>query len=87
MNKTSWKSIHRLLGCIAAAFVLIYLLVFIGGWRLLESGDMVMIEIAVAVLVGIILWLFFEQARQYDERLRQLEERISELERRANVVD
>lgn len=83
MNKVIWKKLLRLLGCIAAAFVLIYLLVFIGGWRLLESGDMVMIEIAVAVLVGIILWLFFEQTRQYDERLQQLEERIADLEQRA----
>jgi len=80
LNKASWKSILRLLGCIAAAFVLIYALVFVGGWRLLESGDMVMIEAAVAVLVGMILWLLFEQGKQYEERLRQLEQRIQVLE-------
>lgn len=80
MNKASWKSILHLLGCIAAAFVLIYALVFVGGWRLLESGDMVMIEVAVAVLVGMILWLLFEQGKQYEERLRQLEQRIQVLE-------
>lgn len=80
MNKPFWKSILHLLGCIAAAFVLIYALVFVGGWRLLESGDMVMIEVAVAVLVGMILWLLFEQGKQYEERLRQLEQRIQVLE-------
>lgn len=87
MNKTIWKSLLRLLGCIAAAFVLIYLLVFVGGWRLLESGDIVMIEIAVAVLVGIILWLFFEQAGQHEEHLQQLEKRIAELELRVKADD
>jgi hypothetical protein len=66
------------------SFVLIYLLVFVGGWRLLESGDMVMIEAAVAVLVGMILWLLFEQGKQYEERLRQLEQRIQALEKQDN---
>lgn len=80
MNKPFWKRFLHLIGCIVAAFVLIYSLVFIGGWRLLESGDMVMIEIAVAILVGIILWLLFEQGKQHEERLRQLEQRIQTLE-------
>lgn len=84
MNKPFWKILLHLLGCIAAAFVLIYALVFVGGWRLLESGDMVMIEIAVAVLVGIILWLLFEQGKQYEDRLRQLEQRIQALEKQDN---
>ena len=41
------------------SFVVIYLFVFFGGYKLFETGDIILKEIGVAFIVGIIIFLIF----------------------------
>lgn len=71
---------------VAISFVLIYLFVFVGGWKLFESGDVILIEIGVAFIVGTVLYLVFESTRaiekDYSSKIAELEKRIEELEKK-----
>ena len=63
------------------SFVCIYLFIFFGGWKLVESGDPIRIELAVAIIVGTILWVMNEVATAQDKKIKDLEQRITELEK------
>ena len=63
------------------SFVCIYLFIFFGGWKLVESGDPIRIELAVAIIVGTILWVMNEVAKAQDKKIKDLEQRITELEK------
>ena len=67
--------------CILLSFVFIYLMVFFGGWKLIESGNPILIEIAVSILVGIIIGLIFEFSRYYEIKLKEMKKQIEELEK------
>jgi len=74
------KKILHLLVSIVVTFIFIYSLIFVGGWRLVESGDIVLMEIAVSILVGIVFWIIYEILLVYEEKIKQLEKRIEQLE-------
>ena len=80
MKKLNWKMLLHLLICIGASFVAIYLLVFVGGWKLIEAGDIISIEIAVSVIVGFVVWLIFEVTKIIESKINALEKRVEELE-------
>ena len=84
--KDKLKLILHWIFCVVISFVLIYLFVFVGGWKLFESGDVVLIEIGVAFVVGTILYLVFESTRvmekDYSFKISELEKRIEELEKK-----
>ncbi len=80
MKNQKMKMILHWLICTIISFVSIYILVFLGGWRLIESGDPILLEIAVSILVGFIVWIIFEFSRYYESKLKELETRIKELE-------
>lgn len=82
MKNNKIKTIARLLICMVASFAVIYLLVFLGGWKLIESGDPILIEIAVAVIVGMLVYLIYELSTHYDGELKKMKERIAELEKK-----
>lgn len=82
MKNQKIKMILRLLVCTVVSFICIYLLVFCGGWKFLESGDPILLEIAVSIIVGIIIWIIFGFSRYYDCKLKALEERIEKLEKK-----
>lgn len=81
MKKTFLKYLLHLLICVVFSFVCIYMLVFAGGWKLIESGDPILIEIAVSIVVGIVIWMFFEITRLMEAKIKSLEKRIEELEK------
>lgn len=80
MKKNLLSMLKHLLVCWVVSFVFIYLLVFVGGWRLVETGNMIAIEIAVAILVGFIVWFVFEITKAYEKKILELESRIQALE-------
>ena len=81
MKKQNFKMILRMLICIVISFIFIYLMVFLGGWKLIESGDPILIEIAVSVIVGILVWIIYEFSKYCEKKLDDLHKRIQELEK------
>ena len=63
-------------------FLLIYLFVFFGGWQLFESGDPILIEIGVALVLSFFVFVFGEIVTGLEKRVKSLEERLNELEKR-----
>ncbi len=80
MKNQKMKMILHWLICTIISFVFIYILVFVGGWKLIESGDPILLEIAISILVGFIVWIIFEFSKHYESKLKELETRIEELE-------
>ena len=63
------------------SFVCIYLFIFVGGWKLLESGDPIRMELAAAIVVGTILFVMNEVTTAQDKKIKDLEQRVAELEK------
>lgn len=63
-------------------FLLIYLFVFFGGWQLFESGDPILIEIGVALVLSFFVFVFGEIATGLEKRVKSLEERLNEFEKK-----
>ena len=63
-------------------FVVIYLIVFFGGWKLFESGDPILIEVGVAFILSFFVFIFYEIVTGLKKRVESLEKRIEELENR-----
>ena len=61
-------------------FLIIYLTVFFGGWRLFESNDPILIEIGVALVLSIFVFSINEAIEKLETRIKELEEHISRLE-------
>lgn len=63
-------------------FLLIYLFVFFGGWQLFESGDPILIEIGVALVLSFFVFVFGEIVTGLEKRVKSLEERLNEFEKK-----
>ena len=63
-------------------FVVIYLIVFFGGWKLFESGDPILVEVGVAFALSFFVFVFNEIVTGLEKRVKSLEKRIEELENR-----
>ena len=61
-------------------FVIIYLFVFLGGWKLFESGDSILIELGVALVLSFFVFIFNEIVTGLEKRVKSLEERLEKLE-------
>ena len=81
MKEKNLKYLLHLLVCIAASFACIYLFVFAGGWKLIESGDILLIEIAVSIVVGIIFFVIYEFSRLIRSDYINLKNQIDELQK------
>ncbi len=81
MKKQSITRALRMLLCIVISFVVIYLLVFFGGWKLLESGDPILVEIAISIPVGILLGVIVELSKYFESELNKMASQIQELEK------
>ena len=79
--KEKLKLILRFIGIFIICFITIYLVVFIGGWKLFESGDPILMEIGVAFILAIFMTAINEVLTQYQNKIKALEERIAELEK------
>ena len=87
MKKEKLKMLLRLLICIAISFAFIYIIVFFGGWKLLESKDPILMEIAVSVIVGILLWIIYEFSRYCEKKFLDLNNKIEELEKNVEELE
>ncbi len=61
-------------------FAVIYFVVFLGGWKLLESGDPILIEAGIALILSVFVYAFYEVTSKLDGRIKELEEKIKRLE-------
>ncbi|MBQ2391327.1 MAG: hypothetical protein II306_06120 [Clostridia bacterium] len=82
MKNRKFKMLLHWLVSTLICFACIYLAVFFGGWRLIVSGDPILLEIAVSIIVGFIMWIIFELSRAHESKLNELEKRIEELEKK-----
>ncbi len=84
MKKNTLRLLLILLGSVVATFVFIYLFVFAGGWKLFESGDVILIEIGASVVIGLLFGALLagmdSMVRDYDKKIAELEKRVEELE-------
>lgn len=67
-------------------FILIYLFIFFGGWKLAESGDPILLEILAAIAMGSVFWILYEVASDQNRKIQELEKRIAALESRSAVT-
>ena len=61
-------------------FLIIYLFIFLGGWKLFESNDPILIEIGVAFVLSFFVFIINEVVTSLEKRVKVLEERIYILE-------
>lgn len=68
--------------CVLCSFVFIFLFIFVGGYQLFESGDPILQELGVSVLIGVIIMFVIELFKSNSKRIENLEKRIEKLEKR-----
>ena len=56
---------------------------FFGGAKLFESGDPILIEIGVALVLSIFVFAINEVVTNLDKRVKYLEERLNKLENKS----
>lgn len=74
------KLLLRLLASFIICFVIIYAVVFAGGWKLFESGDPILIEIGASMIGSLFLFVILEIFELQEQKIKKLEERIKNLE-------
>ncbi len=78
--KNSIKDILVLLLSIIISFILIYLFIFFGGSKLFESGDVILQEVGVSIVIGaLVFWIIKINKTNYD-KIEELKKRVEELE-------
>ncbi len=78
--KSTAKMLLRWLGVFLLCFLAIYVIVFFGGWKLFESGDPILIEIGVALVLSIFIFAINEVLTKHERKIKDLEEHIRKLE-------
>lgn len=81
MQKNTRDMLLHLLVSIIICFVVIYVFIFFGGWRLVESGDVVVLEFVAALALGFVFWIMYEITRSMEAKIKELEARIKALEK------
>ena len=61
-------------------FVVIYLFVFFGGWKLFKSKNPILIEVGIAIPLSVFVFAGNEAAIELEKRVKALEERLNKLE-------
>ena len=80
MKNNKVKMLLHWLVSTVISYVVIYIFVFFGGWKLFESGDPILLEIAAAIAMGFIFWVIYEITKGQETKIKELEERIAALE-------
>ena len=78
--KTKLKPLLLWLAVFAACFLIIYLLVLFGGWKLFESGDPILIELGAALILSVFITVVLSVSEAQSKRIDALEARIQTLE-------
>ena len=61
-------------------FIVIYLIVFTGGWKLFESGDPILIELGATSILSFFMFVINEVFIAQEKKIKSLEQRLCELE-------
>ena len=85
--KSKLKLILLWLAAFAACFVIIYLIVFFGGAKLLESGDPILIELGCALILSVFLSVILYAMEAQSKRIDALEKRVRKLEELSDRID
>lgn len=78
--KNKAKKLLRWLCVFLLCFLVIYLIVFFGGWKLFESGDPILIEIGVALFLSVFIFIINEVITTHEKKIKDLEEQIKKIE-------
>ena len=78
--KEKCKILLRWVAIFLLCLIFIYLFVFFGGWKLFESGDPILIEIGVALVLSFFVFVFGEIVTGLEKRVKSLEERLNKFE-------
>lgn len=78
--KNKMKMLLKFAGIFALCFVVIYLIMFFWGWKLIETGDPILMEVVCAVILSVFLCAFGEAVSALEKRVKSLEERLDKLE-------
>ena len=78
--KNTIKNILVLLLSIIFSFIFIYLFIFFGGSKLFESGDVILKELGVSIIIGTLVFLIIKINKTSYEKIEELEKRVEELE-------
>ncbi len=69
------------IGC----FIVIYSIVFVGGWKLFESNDIILIEIGASLILSVFVFVILEVMQMLYKRIEKLEKQIEELKNRDTI--
>ena len=61
-------------------FLIVYLVVLFGGWKLFESGDPILIELGVSLVLSFFVFIFNETVTNLEKRVKALEEQLEKYE-------
>ena len=78
--KKKEKMLLRWLGAFILCFLAIYLIVFLGGWKLFESGNPILMEIGAALVLSIFIFAINEVLTMHEKKIKDLQEHIKKLE-------
>ncbi|MDE6110464.1 MAG: hypothetical protein K2F65_00975 [Eubacterium sp.] len=78
--KSKLKSITAFILSWIISFVVIYLFVFFGGYKLFETGDVILKEIGVSFIIGLVIFFVLGLFKTNNDKISALEKRIEELE-------
>ena len=62
------------------SFLAIDMIVFLGGWKLFESNDPILMEIGAALVLSIFFFANNEVLTMHEKKIKDLEEHIQKLE-------
>ena len=77
--KNKLKNLLKWVVTFIICFVVIYLIVFFGGWKLFESGDPILIEIGIALVLSFFVFAFSETVTALEKIVKSLEDRLSSI--------
>lgn len=69
------------IGC----FIVVYSIVFVGGWKLFESNDIILIEIGASLILSVFVFVILEVMQMLYKRIEKLEKQIEELKNRDTI--
>lgn len=80
--KNKMKLLLKFLGVFLLCLIVIYLIMLFWGWKLIETGNPILIEVVFAAILSVFLYAFGEAVSVLEKRVKALEERIKKLENR-----
>ena len=80
--KEKLKSFLRWAGIFVLCLTVIYCFVFFGGWKFFESGDPILIEIGISLILSFFVFIFNETVTNLEKRIKTLEERADEAKKK-----